>query len=82
MFIAIAGNIGTGKTTLTQMLSRRFGWSPHFECVAENPYLSDFYSDMSRWSFPLQVFFLNHRFKAHQKVTAGTDSSIQDRSIY
>jgi len=82
IFIAIAGNIGTGKTTLTQMLSRRFGWTPHFECVAENPYLADFYGDMSRWSFPLQVFFLNHRFKAHQQVTAGTDSSIQDRSIY
>ena len=82
IFIAIAGNIGTGKTTLTQMLSRRFGWTPHFECVAENPYLADFYGDMSRWSFPLQVFFLNHRFKAHQQVTAGTDSAIQDRSIY
>ncbi|MEN9723026.1 MAG: hypothetical protein RJB38_1012 [Pseudomonadota bacterium] len=82
IFIAIAGNIGTGKTTLTQMLSRRFGWAPHFECVADNPYLADFYADMSRWSFPLQVFFLNHRFKAHQKVTAGTDSAIQDRSIY
>lgn len=82
IFIAIAGNIGTGKTTLTQMLSRRFGWSPHFECVAENPYLADFYGNMGRWSFPLQVFFLNHRFKAHQKVTTGTDSAIQDRSIY
>jgi len=82
IFIAIAGNIGTGKTTLTQMLSRRFGWSPHFECVAENPYLADFYGDMGRWSFPLQVFFLNHRFKAHQQVTAGTNSAIQDRSIY
>ncbi|MFN7686078.1 MAG: deoxynucleoside kinase [Oligoflexia bacterium] len=82
IFIAIAGNIGTGKTTLTQMLSRRFGWTPHFECVAENPYLADFYSDMGRWSFPLQVFFLNHRFSAHQQVTQGTDSAIQDRSIY
>ena len=82
IFIAIAGNIGTGKTTLTQMLSRRFGWTPHFECVAENPYLADFYKDMNRWSFPLQVFFLNHRFSAHQEVTQGTDSAIQDRSIY
>ncbi|MBC7384920.1 MAG: deoxynucleoside kinase [Cryobacterium sp.] len=82
MFIAIAGNIGTGKTTLTNMLSRRFGWEAHFEVVADNPYLSDFYQDMSRWSFPLQIFFLNHRFKAHQRVTAGENSAIQDRSIY
>ncbi len=82
IFIAVAGNIGTGKTTLTQMLSSRFGWQPHFECVAENPYLADFYADMNRWSFPLQVFFLNKRFCAHQEVTQGTDSAIQDRSIY
>lgn len=82
IFIAIAGNIGTGKTTLTNMLSRRFGWEAHFEVVADNPYLSDFYKDMSRWSFPLQVFFLNHRFKAHQLVTEGANSAIQDRSIY
>lgn len=64
------------------MLSRRFGWEAHFEVVADNPYLSDFYQDMSRWSFPLQIFFLNHRFKAHQRVTAGENSAIQDRSIY
>jgi deoxyadenosine/deoxycytidine kinase len=82
IFIAIAGNIGTGKTTLTNMLSRRFGWEAHFEVVADNPYLSDFYKDMSRWSFPLQIFFLNHRFKAHQLVTEGANSAIQDRSIY
>lgn len=82
IFIAIAGNIGTGKTTLTNMLSRRFGWEAHFEVVADNPYLADFYKDMSRWSFPLQVFFLNHRFKAHQRVTEGANSAIQDRSIY
>jgi len=82
IFIAIAGNIGTGKTTLTNMLSRRFGWEAHFEVVADNPYLSDFYQDMSRWSFPLQVFFLNHRFRAHQSVTQGENSAIQDRSIY
>lgn len=82
IFIAIAGNIGTGKTTLTNMLSRRFGWEAHFEVVADNPYLSDFYDDMSRWSFPLQIFFLNHRFKAHQRVTEGENSAIQDRSIY
>jgi deoxyadenosine/deoxycytidine kinase len=82
IFIAVAGNIGTGKTTLTQMLSRRFGWTAHFEAVTENPYLADFYADMSRWSFPLQVFFLNNRFRAHQNISLGTNSAIQDRSIY
>jgi deoxyadenosine/deoxycytidine kinase len=82
IFIAVAGNIGTGKTTLTNMLSRRFGWQAHFESVADNPYLEDFYSDMSRWAFPLQVYFLNHRFKAHQQVTKESNSAIQDRSIY
>jgi len=82
IFIAIAGNIGTGKTTLTQMLSKRFGWQAHYEAVAENPYLEDFYRDMNRWSFPLQIFFLNNRFRAHQAVIQGMDSAIQDRSIY
>lgn len=82
IFIAVAGNIGTGKTTLTQMLSRRFGWTPHFEAVKDNPYLVDFYSDMSRWSFPLQIFFLNNRFRAHQNISLGEKSAIQDRSIY
>lgn len=82
IFIAIAGNIGSGKTTLTHMLSQRFGWKPHFEAVASNPYLNDFYSDMERWSFPLQIFFLNNRFKAHQSIAAGSESAIQDRSIY
>jgi deoxyadenosine/deoxycytidine kinase len=82
IFIAIAGNIGTGKTSLTNLLSKRFGWTPHFESVTDNPYLVDFYKDMSRWSFPLQIFFLNHRFTAHQAVTQGTNSAIQDRSIY
>lgn len=82
VFIAVAGNIGTGKTTLTNMLSKRFGWAPHFETVKENPYLADFYRDMNRWSFPLQIFFLNHRYRAHRTITAGTDSAIQDRSIY
>jgi len=82
IFIAVAGNIGTGKTTLTNMLSKRFGWAAHYEAVKDNPYLADFYADMSRWSFPLQVFFLNHRYRAHQEITAGTDSAVQDRSIY
>lgn len=82
IFVAVAGNIGTGKTTLTNMLSRRFGWEAHFEVVAENPYLADFYRDMRRYSFPLQIFFLNSRFKAHQAVTERTNSAIQDRTIY
>jgi deoxyadenosine/deoxycytidine kinase len=82
IFIAIAGNIGTGKTTLTNLLSKRFGWDPHFEAVKDNPYLADFYNDMKRWSFSLQIFFLNNRFRAHQSVTQGLKSAIQDRSIY
>lgn len=82
LFVAVAGNIGTGKTTLTKMLSDRFGWKPHFEAVTDNPYLADFYGDMGRWSFPLQIFFLNNRFRAHQRVSLETDSAIQDRSIY
>lgn len=64
------------------MLSERFSWTPHFEAVTDNPYLADFYKDMSRWSFPLQIFFLNNRFSAHQKVTKEENSAIQDRSIY
>ena len=63
MHIAIAGNIGSGKTTLTKMLAKRFHWTPRFEPVDNNPYLDDFYADMSRWSFNLQVYFLNKRFK-------------------
>lgn len=64
------------------MLSERFGWTAHFEAVADNPYLADFYKDMARWSFPLQIFFLNNRFTAHQNITQGSNSAIQDRSIY
>lgn len=82
IFIAVAGNIGTGKTTLSQMLSKRFSWTAHFEAVTDNPYLADFYGDMTRWSFPLQIFFLNNRFKAHQQISLETNSAIQDRSIY
>lgn len=82
IFLAVAGNIGTGKTTLAEMLSQRFGWAVHFESVSDNPYLEDFYADMKRWAFPLQVFFLNHRFRAHKLISSGTDSAIQDRSIY
>ena len=82
LFITIAGNIGTGKTTLTRMLADHYGWKAHFEVVQDNPYLADFYADMARWSFPLQIFFLNHRFKVHRGVTSQNSSAIQDRSIY
>lgn len=81
-FIAIAGNIGSGKTTLTRMLSKHYSWEPHFEVVANNPYLSDFYGDMNRWSLQLQVFFLSKRFQAHQMIVKSQVSAIQDRSIY
>ena len=63
MHIAVAGNIGSGKTTLTKLLAQHYGWSPRFEPVDNNPYLEDFYADMSRWSFNLQIYFLNKRFK-------------------
>lgn len=82
VFIAIAGNIGTGKTTLTQMISKRFGWDAHCEAVVDNPYLADFYGDMKRWSFPLQIYFLNSRIRAHQMITVGSRSAVQDRSVY
>ena len=65
MHIAVAGNIGSGKTTLTKMLAKRYNWSPRFEPVEHNPYLDDFYRDMSRWSFNLQIYFLNKRFKGY-----------------
>jgi deoxyadenosine/deoxycytidine kinase len=81
-FIAVAGNIGTGKTTLTQMLADRLGFDAHFESVSDNPYLADFYSDMKRWSFPLQIYFLTHRVNAHIGITNGQSSAIQDRTIY
>lgn len=81
-FIAIAGNIGSGKTTLTQLLAEHYTWEPHFEVVTENPYLADFYSDMPRWSLQLQVFFLSKRFQAHQTILKSPSSAIQDRSIY
>ena len=82
MFIVVAGNIGSGKTTLTKKLSKRLGWRPHFESVEENPYLEDFYGDMNRWSFPLQVYFLSHRFNVHRSIEASNFTDIQDRSIY
>ena len=63
MHVAIAGNIGAGKTTLTKLLAKHYKWTPHFESVDENPYLDDFYAEMERWSFNLQVYFLNSRFR-------------------
>lgn len=82
MHIAIAGNIGSGKTTLTKLLAARYGWTPRFELVDNNPYLEDFYHDMNRWSFNLQVYFLNKRFKEVVEISKSTDTIIQDRTIY
>ncbi|MCT4642380.1 MAG: deoxynucleoside kinase [Bacteriovoracaceae bacterium] len=82
MFVVVAGNIGGGKTTLTKKLSQKLGWKPYYESVQDNPYLADFYDDMSRWSFPLQVYFLTHRFNTHKMIESSNGSSIQDRSIY
>ncbi|MBB6463210.1 deoxynucleoside kinase [Flammeovirga kamogawensis] len=81
MYIAIAGNIGCGKTTLTQLLSDRFGWRALFESTTNNPYLEDFYEDMEKWAFHLQTYFLNHRFEQIQEATVD-NPVIQDRSLY
>ena len=81
-FIGLAGNIGVGKTTFTKLLSEKLNWTPFFESVSDNPYLSDFYTDMKRWSFNLQIFFLHKRFEMHQKMSASLTSVIQDRTIY
>ena len=80
--IAIAGNIGAGKTTLTKMLAKHFKWEPHFEDVDHNPYLSDFYEDMHRWSFNLQVYFLNSRLQQLLEIRKGAETVIQERTIY
>lgn len=82
MHIAIAGNIGVGKTTLCKMLSKHYKWSPLYEAVDNNPYLDDFYTDMQRWSFNLQVFFLNSRFRQVQDIKQSKKHIIQDRTIY
>ena len=82
MHIAIAGNIGSGKTTLTKMLAKRYNWSPRFEPVEHNPYLDDFYNDMSRWSFNLQIYFLNKRFKEVVEISQSDKDIIQDRTIF
>jgi deoxyadenosine/deoxycytidine kinase len=82
MHIAIAGNIGAGKTTLTKMLSKHFKWEPHFEDVDDNPYLDDFYHSMERWSFNLQIYFLNSRFRQILEIRKTGKKTIQDRTIY
>ena len=81
-FIAIAGNIGAGKSTLTQMLSKTFEWQPFYEANAENPYLADFYKDMQRWSFHSQVFFLGKRLEHHRQLLDYPGSVVQDRTVY
>lgn len=82
MHIAIAGNIGCGKTTLTKLLAEHYGWEPRFESVSDNPYLSDFYADMERWSFNLQIYFLNRRFKEVVEISKTNDIIVQDRTIF
>ena len=82
MHIAIAGNIGAGKTTLTKMLAKRYGWTAHFEPVDNNPYLEDYYNNMTRWSFNLQIYFLNKRFRDVVEISQSKDTIIQDRTIF
>lgn len=82
MHIAIAGNIGAGKSTLTNLLAKHYNWEPHFESLDNNPYISDFYEDMQRWSFNLQVFFLNTRFNSVQNIRSRGETVVQDRTIY
>jgi len=81
-FIAVAGNIGVGKSTLVELLCARLGWTPFYEPVAENPYLADFYRDMQAWAFHSQIFFLTHRLRAHHRLAQHPTSVIQDRSVY
>lgn len=82
IFVAVAGNIGSGKSSLTRLLAEHYGWQAYFESVDDNPYLGDFYKDMKRWSFNLQVFFLSKRFRDHKKIVESDENVIQDRSIY
>jgi deoxyadenosine/deoxycytidine kinase len=81
-YVAIAGNIGAGKTTLCTQLGKTFGWEVHYESTDDNPYLIDFYEDMRRWSFNLQIFFLNKRYQQILKILAGEQTVVQDRTIY
>lgn len=80
--IAVCGNIGSGKTTLVEKLSKHYGWNPLYESVDHNPYLKDFYEDMTRWAFNLQIYFLNSRFKQIRKIQESDRITIQDRTIY
>lgn len=82
MHIAIAGNIGSGKTTLTRMLAHRYGWTPRYEPVDNNPYLADFYADMERWAFNTQIYFLNKRFREVVEISRSDETIIQDRTIF
>ena len=82
MHIAIAGNIGSGKSTLTRMLAKHYGWEPRFEAVEHNPYLEDYYSDIHRWSFNLEVYFLKERFRDMLSIAQSEQTVIQDRTIY
>ncbi len=82
MHIAVAGNIGAGKTSLTKLLAKHYKWEPHFEEVADNPYLDDFYNQMERWSFNLQIYFLNNRYRQILEIRESGNSIIQDRNIY
>lgn len=82
MHVAIAGNIGAGKTTLTKLLAKHYNWEPQFEDVVDNPYLDDFYNTMERWSFNLQVYFLNSRFRQVLQIRESGKKTIQDRTIY
>jgi deoxyadenosine/deoxycytidine kinase len=81
-FIVVAGNIGVGKTSLVNLLSKKIDWQPFFEPIAQNPYISDFYSNMKSWAFHSQVYFLGHRLKMHRMISQLDDSVIQDRSVY
>ena len=81
-FIIISGNIGSGKSSLTKVLSEQLGWKAFYEVVEDNPYLEDFYNDMKKWSFHLQIFFLSKRFQHHQNIVRDPCSVVQDRSIY
>ncbi len=82
MHVAIAGNIGSGKTTLTTLLAKHYGWEPHYEDVDDNPYLNDFYEEMQRWSFNLQIYFINNRFNQILEIREKGKKVIQDRTIY
>jgi len=81
-FVAVAGNMGVGKSTLTSLLAETLGWTPFYEAVDDNPYLADFYKDMPQWSFHSQVFFLSRRLRSHRQIAHHPNAAIQDRSVY